>query len=829
MSRFGNILGGAGAPTATPLPSRAQISTPQNDLIELVGYLDRVRIFGDWGIGDFWTEDRGAVKITGQVVKSLNEGAQYRLTGRRKTHQKYGESVDILSAAPHVRLDPRAIEKYMEANFDGIGAKSAKKMVKHAISTGGDAGLENLRQQLLNAPWSIDWSPVNREGTFKATSDETAVDFVKRDLTTRLSGVHGMNSLVIGLLARWAFNCRMSDPHFEKTQDPVADSWRLLSRDPYAAIPKINGLGFLLADAIGRMVNLPLDAPQRLSALVAHALKRGCDMEGHVFLRHEQLVDSIRQVERTIDPKIAIDHGLASETIVLDDERGQPRYYTPDLMEAEDMVADAVAKMIGDRAPLLTSVKGLDDRIQAAFRQGKENASSFSLDPSQVAAVRGALTSNARIHIITGGPGCGKTSLVETEIKMLPGKTFHFGAPTGKAAKVLSSRIAQTGNKASTVHSLLRGSEGGWQVNQDDPLSGDVLVIDESSMPPLDQYRAILDACNKDMHLILVGDQNQLQSIQPGRVLSDLIEVKGINHAHLTTVHRNGGGILEVVKEIESGKMSCKDHPDVYFSHGLGDAVDFFPVVMNAYMDAVARRGIENVILMMSRRQGEPSEPGWNTTYANAVLRDLMNPGAEKIPGSSKMHIGDRIIIRENMTLKQKSQSSDPFSDDDDEDNARYESVVNGDTGQLMSYELYRGKGKGNQSGAAWLRIRLDDGRAIDYPGEALSKLDHSYAMTVHSCQGSEYQEVLAVLTPGAPTFINRSTLYTAASRPRLKMHFFAEDSVLRKIAATPAPRRNSALVEKIAERLAEEEGDAEEQGEAANQTRSFGRLRPAA
>jgi exodeoxyribonuclease V alpha subunit len=823
MSRFGNIAGG-GAPSAAPFSGRrVNTPAPQEDLIEVVGYLDKIRVFGDWGIGDIWTEDRGSVKITGQMVKTLTEGSQYRLTGRIKRHPKYGDSIDVVTAAPHVRLDPRAIEKYMEANFEGIGPKSAKKMVKHAITNGGDAGLENLRQQLLNAPWAIDWSPANREGTFKATSDETAVDFVQRDLTMRLSGVQGMNSLVIGLLARWSFNCRMTDPEFEKTQDPVADSWRILSRDPYAAIPMVNGLGFLLADAIGKMVNVPLDAPHRLSALVAHALKRGCEMEGHVYLRRDQLVESIRQVERTIDPNVAINHGLETNTIVLDDERGQPRYYTPELQDAEDRVAEAIAEMLGDRAPLLTAVNGLDDRIQAAFRQGKQNAASFSLDPSQVAAVRGALTSGSRIHVITGGPGCGKTSLVETEIKMLPGKTFHFGAPTGKASKVLSSRIAQTGNKASTVHSLLRGSEGGWQVNREDPLDGDVLVIDESSMPSLDLYRAILDACNRNMHLILVGDHNQLQSIQPGRVLSDLLEVKGINHAHLTTVHRNGGGILEVVKEIESGKMTCKDHPDVYFSHGLGDAEDFFPVVMNAYMDAVARRGIENVILMMSRRQGEASQPGWNTTYANAVLRDLMNPGAEKIPGSSKMHVSDRIIIRENMSLKQKPQGSNPFADDEDEEEVRHESVVNGDTGQIMSFELHQGKGKGNQSGAAWLRIRLDDGRTIDYPGEALNKLDHSYAMTVHSCQGSEYQEVLAVLTPGAPTFINRSTLYTAASRPRLKMHFFAEDSVLRKIAATPAPRRNSALVEKITERIAEEEDEADVQ------PTSSSRFRPAA
>lgn len=800
MRRFDKIIGSRSDGRRAHHENSA--SSNENQFVEVVGYIDWIRIYGDWGLGSFWTEDRESIKITGQVVKDLKEGHQYRLTGRWKEHPKYGKSIEVLSSAPHIKLDPRAIAKYMVANFDGIGHKSAERMIRHAMDNGGEQGLESLRRQLLDAPWSIDWSPAKRSGTFNGSSeDELASSYVQRDLVTRISAIPGMSTTTIRSLAKWGVAQRSERIDFEKTDDLVADAWRLISSNPYAAIGRIPDFGFLLADAIGKMVNMPYDAPQRLMALVAYAIKKGCETEGHVYLTHEQTCSYIQQVDHQVDPAVAIDYGLQSGSIVLDDGRNERRYYTPDLLAAENEVALAIADMLRPSRPLASKTADLTERIQSAFRQGKPGASAYQLDPSQVEAIRRTLTSPVRVHLITGGPGCGKTSIVETMVRMLNGRQFHFAAPTGKAAKVLTNRIAQTGNHASTIHSLLKGGDGGWRVNSDDPLTGDVLVVDEASMPSLDLYRAILDACNNDMHLILVGDPNQLQSIQPGSVLNDLLTTPGLVSSHLTTVHRNGGGILGVVQEIAAGKMSCRDLADVSFSHELGDAAEMFPRVARAYLEAVEHRGIENVVLLMSRRQGKPDTPGWNTTYANAVLRDMLNPGAEKLPGTANLHVGDRVIIRQNMELTQKAAGPDGEE--------LTERVVNGDTGQILAYERYSGKTNG-QSGVQWLRLKLDDGRIIDYPGDAIKSLDHAYAMTVHACQGSEYQEVLAVFTPGVATFVNRNALYTAASRAKSMLRFFAEDHVLRRIAATPAPKRNSALVEKVREFMESEDEDDE-------------------
>lgn len=813
MSRFSALVSPATARPAAagaPLfPPRAPIAQESADLVEVVGYIDNVRIFGDWAYGSIWDEDRKSVKITGEMVKELKPGQQYRVSGRTRYNEKYGESLEVMSFAPHVKLDPRAIAKFMEQNFDGIGPKSADRMVRHALAAGGKEELEKLRQQLLNEPWKVDWSPTKREGVYNAASDETTSAFVQRDLTTRLSAHPGMTTPVLKLLARWALaqaNEQAKAAGAESASDPVSDSWAVLSRNPYAAIKHVPGFGFNLADSIGRVVNIPFNAPQRLAALVAFALGRGCDLEGHVYLSERQFVRSVQQADRNVDAMLAIQNGLDDGTIVRDDTFGEVRYYTPELHEAETKVANLIHSMLSDDEPLITEVKGLDDKIQAAFRQGKEGGAKMSLDASQVAAVKGMLTTGSRIKVMTGGPGCGKTALVETIVKMLPGKRFHFGAPTGKAAKVLSSRVRSTGHEASTIHSLLKGNDGGWMVNELDPLEGDVLVVDEGSMPPLELYKAILEGVNSKMHVIVVGDPNQLQSIQPGCVLADLIAMPGMPHFHLTTTHRNGGGILEVIKEIAAGECSAKDgYPDVTFSHALDEAAHYFPVVLRSYLDAIGRRGIENVILLMSRRQGTATEAGWNTTYANTLLRETLNPNAEKLPGSAALHVGDRIIIRENMSIKQRSDQEDDGYEDE-----RSVRVVNGDTGQIVSFERHPAGKKDN--GVKSVRLKLDDGRMIDFPGEALKVLDHSYALTVHAAQGSEYAEVIGVFTDGMPSFINRTSLFTAASRPRGHMHFFAEDHVLRKIAATPAPKRNSALVQRVRELMGDQEAETDQE-----------------
>jgi exodeoxyribonuclease V alpha subunit len=525
-------------------------------------------------------------------------------------------------------------------------------------------------------------------------------------------------------------------------------------------------------------------------------------------------VEHIRKLDPAVQPRDAIDLAIERSTIVADfglEDSTAERYYAPHLHEAEVQLAQRIAAMVvGGGTPLLQSFGRMDERTLHAHIQTVAKSASAQLakglDEGQVKALANVVSGRSRLHTLTAGPGCGKTALMEVLVKLLPGKSIRFCGPTGKSAKVLANRVARLGCEVSTIHSMLQGGDRlSFNINAENPLTEDVLVLDEGSMPDVELFCAVLTAVNAGMHVFVLGDVGQLPSIQPGQVLADLLKIPEIDHNRLTKTHRNGGGILEVVEEVRAGDITPRDRESVKFSKGLGEADEDFPKVMGAYLDAVRTRGIENVILMLSRRQGEVEAPGWNTTYANAVLRDVCNPNAPKIPGTT-LNVGDRIIIRENLELEQG---------DDGRGGQRKVRVVNGDTGRIASFE----KDMSNQrsGGVKSLRLMLDDGRAVDFPGALAGTLGLSYALTVHAAQGSEYEEVIFVATGGSPTFINRTMLLTALSRARAKLNVFGEHGVLRRIAQTALPPRNSALVERV-RHLIDRDEDRDRQDDAQHQ-----------
>lgn len=798
MSRFGSLVSKSSSPAVSTFQKTAY-SAPAatEDTVEFSGTLIQMKVFNDWAIGKFEVGAK-TLNVKGNAIAELQEGLDYRLIGRMTDHPKYGASFDVISSAPYVRLDPRAIEKYLVANFKGIGEKTAKKMIKQIMDTGGESALEVFRKQVLDTPWEIDWTTAGREGTYESTDDD-AVGFVSRDLATRIGNVNGVNRAVIKQLSMWLYTNRASLPEAEKSGNPVFDAWKILTANPYEPARYVAGYGFKTADAIGSMVGIEKNAPERLRALVHYALEETCNSHGHVFLYGDQLRRAVAAVDVRADVDLAIDFGVQHDLIIVDDSASGPRYYTPKLFETERRVAARLKGLLDSSAAIWNKGKAgklSHDAIQGAFRIGKKDAAKLSLDPTQIAAIDGMLNDRTRLHVLTGGPGCGKTALVESIVRLAANSRFHFCAPTGKAAKVLTSRIHAMGYSAGTIHSVLKGSESGWRVNKDEPLEGDILVVDESSMPSLELWDAILDAMPDNMHLLIVGDPGQLGSIQAGDVMADILKIPGVNHVHLGEVHRNSGGILDVVDEVRHGVLNITDRGEsVSFSHTLGDAHDDFRDVVGAYLDSIGRVGIENTLLLMSRRAGKESEPGWNSTYANAVLRETCNPNATRIPGS-KLYVNDRVVILKNMVLPQKD------SDPDDEEAG--ERVVNGDTGTIRGFTESADK---KQSGAAWISLKLDDGRIIDYPGEHLNRLEYAYALTVHKAQGSEYQEILGVFTPGQPGFVNRNMLMTGLSRARNKLSVFGNDNELKRIAATLPPKRNSALVELI---TAEDDDQAE-------------------
>ena len=372
-------------------------------------------------------------------------------------------------------------------------------MVDAVLKEGGQEGVEKLRKQLLEEPWSVDFSIVGRKGEYSSEQkDETVAAYVQRELATRVGAIEGMRGGVLKALSLYlAQRVLAASPAVAdavKKPNPVELAWALLSRNPYEAIAAVAGYGFATADLIGKQVNIPRDAPERLAALVAHALRERCEGNGHTFLTLDDLEASVAK----LDPRVRVDDAIAEATkagtIELDDNGGRPgpdgepveRYYRPALLDAECALASRIADMLHPARPLWGGPKskdpavtqaGLAEKIQAAARAASPSFKN-GMDPSQVEALARVITSPVRLHTVTAGPGCGKTALMEVLVKLLPGKNFVFCGPTGKSAKVLTNRVRNHDYSATTIHSLLRGSgRGSFQYDADNPLDGDVLVV----------------------------------------------------------------------------------------------------------------------------------------------------------------------------------------------------------------------------------------------------------------------------------------------------------------------------------------------------------------
>lgn len=771
---------------------------------ELVGYIKLVKMFGpEWGFAILVPEGGQEVKLTGRVG-DLKEWAEYSVTGQYKTHPLHGQSFEVLGAKPHVQLNTAALVKFIKNNYKGIGEVSAKKFVSSIEAAGGMTGLSELRNKLLNEPWNVDFGAIKREGTFEGEGDEvdkTIHAFIQRDLAIRVGSLSSnvLSSLAYYLVGQLKLLAMVevdaSIPLL--SAGPVEKSWAVLKGNPYAPISSVPRYGFLSADVIGRIAKIPPEAPVRVAALVDHAVKEYCTTYGHVYLTREQACQGIAKVDKFVNPMKALDQALRDGIVDVDDEFGQERIYPAKLRKAEEKLAKKIAGMCFMNEPLVRPEKGVNlrDKVQYAAKM-LGGAFKDGLDESQLAALTGILTSKSRIHTITADPGAGKTAVMEVLTRVLKGKKFLFCAPTGQSAKVLSNRVSNAGLFASTIHSMLQADpDGSFAYDEGRKLEADVLVVDEGSFPDLRLASAVFDAVDDDMHVIVLGDDDQLPSIEPGRVLSDFLKIEQIDHHKLTIPHRNSAGILEFIRDVKKGRVNPKNRPDLKFSGSLPSASTGFNAVMAEYLVAVERSGYEGTALLMSRRQGDINEPGWNTTYANEVLRAKCNPGARKLPGST-LCVNDRIVIKANMSIVQGGSEPKGIESASDKRDDFVERVVNGDKGTIVSYSTNPDDHR--NSGVHEVRLKLDDGRTVDFPGSALQSVQLAYATTVHASQGSEYKDVIAVITPGRDTFINRNMLITCISRARTHLSVHANDIDLLKIAATPMPLRNSGLVERI-------------------------------
>ena len=510
------------------------------------------------------------------------------------------------------------------------------------------------------------------------------------------------------------------------------DAIQVMTEDPYRLARDIRGIGFRTADAIAMKLGLTREAPQRLRAGVSFALQEATD-DGHCGLPRNDL---LRLAADLLDVAAGpIEHALAEELeggeVVADTIDGAECIFLRGLHFAERGVADRLLALRRGAPPWpeIDAGKAID---------WVEKKTGKTLAASQREAVKMVLRS--KVAVVTGGPGVGKTTLLDAILRILAvkGTKLLLAAPTGRAAKRMAE---QTGLGAKTIHRLLETDprEGGFKRDADNPLDCDLLVVDETSMVDAPLMFALVKALPQKSGLLLVGDVDQLPSVGPGQILADIINSGALPVARLTEVFRQAAESRIIVNahRINEGKMP--EWPKA------GEASDFFFVEAKEPEDGAAKL-VEIVRDRIPRRFGLdpiqdvqvlcPMQRGALGARAlNADLQKALNPDPkDQVERFGSIFApGDKVMQTEN--------------DYDRE-------VFNGDLGRVLRID--------RDEGALVVNF---EGRELSYPFGELDALVPAYATTIHKSQGSEYPAVVITFATQHYTMLARNLLYTAVTR----------------------------------------------------------------
>ena len=554
------------------------------------------------------------------------------------------------------------------------------------------------------------------------------------------------------------------------------ESVEVLTREPYRLSREVWGIGFKSADDIARKSGIADDAPERLSAGLRYALEAASD-RGHCALPRERLLTTAAELlsasGRAIDAtamEAPLDRLILARELVEEGIAGERLVYLVELRHAEQSCAGVLRSLAG-RAADFPSI----DAERAIAHVEKEFG--WQLAESQRAAVTATL--KHRVHVITGGPGVGKTTILRALLTILTAKNVApmLCAPTGRAAKRLSE---STGLPALTIHRLLEYQpEVGFTRGRDKPLKGDLFVVDETSMVDVRLFYRLLDALPETAHLLLVGDADQLPSVGPGAVLRDILDSEVLPVSRLSEIFRQAGGskIIEAAHAINAGQLPDVSPPP------KGSAPSDFYFIERSSPEAARETILEMIAERIPRRFGfdsthdiqvlTPMHRGeLGTTALNAALQRALNPAAEHEIEVERFganyRAGDRVIQLRN----------------------NYErDVFNGDLGIISQVTM----------DPAAVEITFDGERSVVYePGE-LDEIRHAYAITIHKSQGSEFPAVVIPISTQHYVMLQRQLIYTAVTRGKSLVILVGEKKALEiAIGKSSDERRWTGLAERL-------------------------------
>ena len=510
------------------------------------------------------------------------------------------------------------------------------------------------------------------------------------------------------------------------------ESIQVMTEDPYRLAKDVRGIGFKTADAIAAKLGMEKTAPQRIRAGISFALQTATD-EGHCALPVEaltRLAEQLLEVEAALIRAAIVDE-LSKGEVVSDTIGDETCLFLKGLHLSEQAIASRLAERASGPPPWPEI--DLDKAVPwVESRTGK------TLAASQREALK--LVLGAKVAVVTGGPGVGKTTLLDTILRLLVAKGVKvlLTAPTGRAAKRMTE---QTGLEAKTIHRLLEidPKHGGFSRNEENPLDCDLLVVDETSMVDVPLMNALTKAVPSHAGLLLVGDVDQLPSVGPGQVLADIIGSERIPVARLTEVFRQAAESRIVVNAHRINHGQMPDPPKA------GEESDFYFISITE-----PEQGVGKIIEMVKERM--PKRFGLDPLKDIQVLCP-MNRG---VLGARNLNIELQQVLNPNppATVERFGWRFSPGDRVMETQNDYDREVFNGDLGMVVRID--------DEEGAL---IASFDGREVSYPFGELDTLVPAYATTIHKSQGSEYPAVIIPVVTQHYTMLARNLLYTGVTR----------------------------------------------------------------
>ena len=566
----------------------------------------------------------------------------------------------------------------------------------------------------------------------------------------------------------------------------------IVREDPYRLCDDLEGVGFKTADRIGIALGVAPDSDSRVRCAMKYILREASASAGHVYLPEGELCSasaSLLQVNRALCERALTALLLSSSLIAEEGDDGTGRrVYLPAFWRAEQEVALRVRELMCAIRP---------DKFAGAVRAVSdfEKRRGISFSPNQRDAIVRALETG--VFVITGGPGTGKTTIINCILELLSGENqVLLCAPTGRAAKRMTEA---TGAEAKTIHRLLEygGEEGAFARNDENPLEADCIIADEASMIDLMLMRSLLRAIEPGTRLILVGDADQLPSVGAGNVLGDILASGAVPCARLTDIYRQSetSRIVMNAHLINHGEMPLLNEKDTDFfferratyadaaQSVLGLVTRRLPAYLGYRRDEASDLAVRNIQVLAPARKGE-----CGVNSLNILLQEALNPPsprkAQLTWGETLFRVGDKVIQTKNDYKIEWTKYADGGAEEG-------QGVFNGDVGFITDMDPEHTS----------LTVLFDEEKEVVYEAADLENLEPAYCLSVHKSQGSEFPVVVMPVIGGPPMLLTRNLLYTAMTRAReLVVLVGSEDVIRRMVANDHVARRYTTLALRLQE-----------------------------